>query len=124
MDGRLPGPSNSDIRAIAQGATTLAGNWCLDSGIDLRRRGASTVRVRKRALAAADRLSISFTRLGKSFWVSVHDPRNQSCFANGLPFDSLAAAFVYLGARIAAIAPEMDTEGSADLQSLSAGIDD
>lgn len=115
--GRVPVLSGSDIQIIAQGATTLPGNWYLDHVIDLRRWGKPRVWIRKRAFPDSDQLSVRFERIGEAIWISVHDPRtSQSDVSDGLPFATLAAAFVYLWGRMAATAVAMDagSEGTPD----------
>jgi hypothetical protein len=99
--GRPPVLSGSDIRIIAQGATTLPGNWYLDPVIDMTRWGKPRVWVRKRAFVASDMLAVSFERFGAALWVSVHQPNlDQSGRQEGLPFDTFPSAFAYLWVRL------------------------
>src|ERR1700722_14133327 len=99
--GRPPVLSGSDIRIIAQGATTLPGNWYLDPVIDIKRWGKPRAWVRPRGFAMPDMLAVTFERLGAVIWVSVHDPRvSGSGMSDGLPFDTFCSTFVYLWGRL------------------------
>jgi hypothetical protein len=92
-----------DIQSIAQGATRLPGNWHLDPVTDLSRRGKPRVWIRKHWPNADEVRAISLERLGRAIWVSIVDSRSgQSGMSEGWPFDTMAAALVYIGTRLEA----------------------
>ena len=117
---RPPILNAADIEVIAQGASTLPGNWYLDPVIDLRRRGKPRVWVRKHGAAASDILAVSFERLGTLIWVSIQSPKmSRSGVSHGLPFDTFQAAFVYLWTRLVAIAAGSHTSAQGSLAKAS-----
>jgi hypothetical protein len=101
--GCRPVLSASDIQIIAQGASTLPGNWHLDTVIDLKRWGKPRVWVRERGFEPVDELAVSFERVGSLIWVSILGSRKgQTGMSEGMPFETFSSAFTYLWARLAA----------------------
>jgi hypothetical protein len=102
----LPKPvlTGSDIEIIGDAVNTLPGNWYLDPVIDLRRPGKPRVWLRSHAIAAFNLPAISFERIGRLVWVSICDPDTTECgMLTGQPFETIAAAFVYLWGRLEAM---------------------
>jgi hypothetical protein len=93
----------SDIQVIADSLSTLPGEWYLDSVIDLRRPGKPQVWLRSSAIDGCNRPAISFERIGNLVWISIVAPEaSEGGMVIGRPFATIAAAFVYLSARIEA----------------------
>jgi hypothetical protein len=97
--------SGRDIQAISGGVSELPGDWSVDPIIDMRRPGTPRVWLRSDATTAFKPPAIGFERIGRLVWVSMCDSvLPELGMVTGQPFETIAAAFVYLSGRLEAMA--------------------
>ena len=104
-----------DIQAIGGGVSELPGDWRVDPIIDMRRPGMPRVWLRSVATTAFDLPAIGFERIDRLVWVSMCDSiLPEHGMAIGQPFETIAAAFVYLSGRLEAMtATDISSTASA-----------
>ena len=106
--------SGRDIQTISGGASDLPGDWRVDPIIDMRRPGTPRVWLRSDATTAFNLPAIGFERIGRLVWVSMcNSVMTEHGMVAGQPFETIAAAFVYLSGRLEAMA-------AADISSSTA----